>query len=145
MAEYWSIEVFHDQIPATAWRQSWGSELTEAALSHGAQEWAWIETRWGVVLELGFADEEQWLRFRALPVVRAALDAVPDPVSGLLVYRGRGGSAGATRPRRPRPTAGAGAVALDEVVTEQVVDLTRSAYCDRGALTAAGDPAVLAV
>jgi hypothetical protein len=52
--------------------------------------------------------------FRALPAVRAALDAVPDPVNGLLIYRGRGGSAGRPVPRKPRPLAGAGAVALPE-------------------------------
>jgi len=44
--------------------------------------------------------------------VRTALDSVPDPVGGLLVYRGRGGSSGASFPRRPRPLAGSGAAAL---------------------------------
>jgi hypothetical protein len=37
---------------------------------------------------------------------------VPDPINGLLVYPGRGGSAGATHPRRPRPPLGAGAAPL---------------------------------
>jgi hypothetical protein len=54
-----------------------------------------------VVFEVLFETGEQWLAFRNLPAVRAALDAVPDPVSGLLVYRGRGGGAGALKPRRP--------------------------------------------
>ncbi len=46
----------------------------------------------------------------ARPAVRAALDAVPDPLAGLLVHRGRGGGAGARVPRRPRPVAGAAAL-----------------------------------
>ena len=54
-------------------------------------------------MELGFADEDHWLRFRVLPVVRAVMDAVPDRVSGLLIYTGRGGSHGSLVPRRPRP------------------------------------------
>jgi hypothetical protein len=49
-----------------------------------------------VVFEVLFGTEEQWDAFRALPIVRAALDAVPDPVSGLTwapepplrIYRG---------------------------------------------------------
>jgi hypothetical protein len=67
-----------------------------------------------VVLEVAFPDEARWEAFRDLPATRAALDAVPDPVNGLLVHRGRGGSSGARSPRRPRPLAGAGAVALPE-------------------------------
>jgi hypothetical protein len=125
MAEYWSIEVFHGDSPATAWRHAYGTALIESGVSHGATDWTWIENQWGVVLELCFDDEEQWDRFRALPAVRAALDAVPDPVNGLLVYRGRGGAAGASSPRRPRPVPSAGAVALDEVAREVVLDITR--------------------
>jgi hypothetical protein len=64
--------------------------------------------------EVEFGDDSQWEAFRAIPAVQAALDAVPDPVNGLLVYRGRGGGSGASSPRRPRPTAGAGAMALPE-------------------------------
>jgi hypothetical protein len=40
--------------------------------------------------EVLFKAEQQWQAFRDLPTVRVALDAVPDPVSGLLIYRGRG-------------------------------------------------------
>jgi hypothetical protein len=43
--------------------------------------------------------------------MRAALDAVPDPTA-VIVYRGRGGSAGTKEPRRPRPLIGSGAAAL---------------------------------
>jgi hypothetical protein len=65
-----------------------------------------------VVLELELADEDAWERFRAGLAVRTALDAVPDPVSGVIVYKGRGGSAGRVQPRKPRPLAGSGAAAL---------------------------------
>lgn len=146
MADYWSIEVFNGSgSSAMAWRQSYGSALIESALSNGAGEWAWIETRWGVVLEVCFAEEADWLRFRGLPAVRAALDGVPDPVNGLLVYRGRGGSAGSRSPRRPRPAPTAGAMALEEVVTEHVVDLTETLPGEDAGVLAKGGPAVFAV
>jgi hypothetical protein len=67
-----------------------------------------------VVLEVAFLDEWRWERFYGRPAVQAALDAAPDPVKGLLVHRGRGGSSGSRLPRRPRPLAGAGAVELPE-------------------------------
>ena len=57
---------------------------------------------WGVMLELKFGDEEARNAFRELPALTAALDAVPDPVFGLLVYPGRGGASGAGKTRRPR-------------------------------------------
>jgi hypothetical protein len=112
--EWWSIEVFHGAFSAARWKDAHSSSLIESAISNGAVDWVWHEHRWGVAFEVAFGDEEQWQAFRALPSVRAALDAVPDPVNGLLVYRGRGGGAGVPAPRRPRPFAGAGAVALPE-------------------------------
>jgi hypothetical protein len=72
-------------------------------------------------------DEAQWEAFGQLPATAAALDAVPDRVSGLLVYRGRGGGAGARTLRRPRPTAGAGAIELPEPEDERIPDLTATA------------------
>jgi len=109
MAEWWSIEVFHGESQAASrWKDVYDTALTEAAITHGAIDWTWIEHRSGVVFEVCFTDDAQWEAFRQLPAVVAALDAVPDRVNGLLVYRGRGGGAGARRPRRPRPTAGAG-------------------------------------
>jgi hypothetical protein len=112
--EWWSIEVLHGSVSAARWKDAHGALLVEAALTNGAADWAWHEHRWGVVLELAFPDERRWERFSELPAVQAALDAVPDPVSGLAVHRGRGGSAGARLPRHPRPLAGAGAVELPE-------------------------------
>jgi hypothetical protein len=112
--EWWSIEVCNGRSSAVRWKDAHGEALVEAALTNGAVDWAWHEYRWGVVLEVAFTDEPQWERFYGLPAVQAALDATPDPVKGLVVHRGRGGSSGTRLPRRPRPLAGAGAVELPE-------------------------------
>ncbi|MDS0137613.1 MULTISPECIES: hypothetical protein [unclassified Amycolatopsis] len=115
--DHWlTIEVFDGEHSASLWRLAQGDALTEAALTNGAEQWVWHEHRWGVVLEIEFATEERRDAFRALPVVTAALDAVPDPARGLLVYPGRGGGSGSRVPRRPRPLpmAGAGAVPVPE-------------------------------
>jgi hypothetical protein len=121
--QWWSIEVV-DAAPsapgrargpsAAAWRESHGAALVEAAITHGVCEWNWAVLPWGVVFEVAFADDAGWERFRALPGVQAALDAVPDPVNGRFVYPGRGGGAGARQPRRPGPRPAAGAAALPE-------------------------------
>src|ERR1700761_1842633 len=115
MAEWWSIEVFSaEKLPASAWRYAHEDELTEAAVTHGAVYYDWHDTRYGVLFEIVFPGDREWDRFRALAVVRSALDAVPDPAEGLLIYRGRGGAAGSTRPRKPRPAPGAAALELEE-------------------------------
>jgi hypothetical protein len=116
---WWSIEVRDGEISAWNWRSAWGASLLEAALSFGAADWAWHEAPFGVVLEVGFVDSEVWDRFRHLPVVIAALDAVPSTC--LYVYPGRGGGAGAPLPRRPRPVLGSGAAPMPEMPVEQVV------------------------
>ncbi|MGY1604980.1 hypothetical protein [Geodermatophilus sp. SYSU D00815] len=119
MPEWLTVEVLDagsgaTAFPASLWQHAHGNDLVEAAVTHGALYWEWHETRWGVVLELVFPDDERLERFRDLPAVRAALDAVPDRVSGLLVYRGRGGGAGSPVPRRPRPKPVAGAAGWPE-------------------------------
>ncbi len=124
MAEWWSIEVLHGESSAVAWRDERASDMIEAALTNGARDASWQTGPWGVAFEVRFSSEEQWEAFRALPVVRAAMDAVPDPVNGLLIYRGRGGGAGAGKPRRPRPSPAAGAVGLPEPQAAAVADLT---------------------
>ena len=107
---WWSIEVLDGpRGTARAWRDSLGNALTEAAITHGAYRWQWHNHSWGVLFEIAFRTDEAWAAFRALPVVSAALDAVPDPARGLFVYPGRGGSGGLPQPRRPRPVAGGGA------------------------------------
>ena len=112
MSEWYSIEVFDGATSAALWADAHGDPLLESALSSGATDWSWHRHSWGVVLELEFADTKLWERWRGLAPVQAALDAVPDPISGLIVYRGRGGSSGDYRPRRPRPMQGSGAAAL---------------------------------
>jgi hypothetical protein len=123
MPEWLTVEVFDGDVPASGWRRAYESALVEAAVTNGASSWDWHTTRWGVVLELLFTDDERLERYRALPVVRAALDAVPDRVHGLMVYRGRGGGSGAFVPRRPRPHPAAGAAALPEPAPDRYVRL----------------------
>lgn len=124
VAEWWSIEVFHGESSALRWRDSYREAFVESAITNGAVDWAWHEHRWGVVFEVAFEDEAQWEIFRDLPQVKAALDAVPDRVNGLLIYRGRGGGAGRPSRRPRRPSAGAGALELPEPEGESVFDLT---------------------
>lgn len=81
-------------------------------------------TSGGVVIELEFIDELERDRFRELPAISAALDAVPEPVNGLLVYPGRGGGSGARVPRRPRPRPIARAGARPEPDEGQYIRLT---------------------
>ena len=130
MAEWWSIEVLHGEASAFRWQEQHDSALIEAALTNGAIDGSWHAGSWGVVFEVLFATEQQWQAFRNLPAVRAALDAVPDPVNGLIVYRGRGGGADARKPRRPKPAPAASAVSLPEPEAEPSVDLTRASPPD---------------
>lgn len=119
MAEWFSIEVVDGTSSARAWREAYGDAVVAAAHTEGVSGWEWHELGWGVVLEVELPDEFAWARLLGAAAVRAALDAVPDPVHGLSVHRGRGGSAGVAGPRRPRPHAGAGAVALPEPVDRE--------------------------
>jgi hypothetical protein len=120
--EWWSIEVLNGRSSAARWKDAYGEALIAVAFTTGAVDWAWHEHRWGVVLEVAFADEQRWEFFYGLPAVQAALDATPDPVKGLLVHRGRGGTSGTRLPRRPRPLTGAGAVELPEPEPEPIED-----------------------
>jgi hypothetical protein len=114
MAEWWSIEVLHGGASAFRWQEQHDDTLIEAALTNGAVDGSWHADHWGVVFEVCFTYERQWERFRGLAAVRAALDAVPDPLNGLLIYPGRGGGAGARDPRRRRPAPSAGSISLPE-------------------------------
>jgi hypothetical protein len=107
-----SIEVFDGAFSARSWSEAWGDQLVEHAITSGATDWAWHHSSWGVIFEIAFADEEAWQRYRDSLPVSTALDSVPDPVSGVIVYRGRGGSSSTRQPRKPRPLAGSGAAAL---------------------------------
>jgi hypothetical protein len=112
MSTWFSLEVLDGASSAALWAEAWGDALVEAALLTGASEWNWHRHSWGVVLELEFEDEDAWERFRDRAAVRAALDSVPDPLTGLVVYRGRGGSAGTWAARTKRPLIGSGSAAL---------------------------------
>src|SRR4051794_3426295 len=107
-----SIEVLDGQYSARFWAEAHGDDLIQAAILHGATDWRLHHLRWGVVLEFGFGNQEQWHRFRADAGLEAAMDGVPNPDFGLLIYRGWGGSSWPREPRRPRRLAGAGAAAL---------------------------------
>jgi hypothetical protein len=109
---WWTIEVRDGVLSAMRWKDGYGEALLEAALTHGAKRWEWTVMPGGVVLEVAFNEQDDWDRFRALPVVTAALDATPDPVNGLYVYPGRGGNAGAASPKRKPKPAGAGGAAI---------------------------------
>jgi hypothetical protein len=125
VSEWWSIEVFDaSELPARRWKDSYQDQLTEAALARGAMQWEWHEHRYGVVFEVLFDSDQQWEAFRALPAVRSALDGAPDPVNGLIVYRGRGGGAGPRKPRRPKPAPGASAMTMPEPEQERVLQRT---------------------
>lgn len=118
MAEcWWSIEVLDIAGPgwgpsAMRWRQAHGAALIEAAISHGVKDWYWHEMSSGVIFEVAFEEWDTWSVYRQLPAVIAALDATPDPIHGVLIYPGRGGSANSRVPRRPGPRSGAGAAPL---------------------------------
>ena len=112
MEQWFSIEVLDGAYGASSWADSFGDRLVESALGYGALDWAWHRHTWGVVFEIRFHSEAQWDAWRESLAVRTALDAVPDPVSGLIVYKGRGGSSGRVQPRKPKPLRGSGAAAL---------------------------------
>jgi hypothetical protein len=117
---YWmSIEVFDGRFSASSWSEAWGDQLVENALFSGAVDWNWNKSSWGVIFEVAFADEAAWERYRDSMPVQTALDSVPDPVSGLIVYRGRGGNSAAGKPRKPRPLIGSGAAALPLPLDEE--------------------------
>jgi hypothetical protein len=131
---WWSIEVFDGaELSAALWQDAHGNDLVEAAITHGAYDWVWHRHSWGVVFEIAFRSDDQWPVFRELPAVRAAFDAVPDPVNGLLTYPGRGGSSGRVQPRPRRPISGGGAAELP--IEPEIVEVTL-AECVPAATTA---------
>jgi len=121
-----SIEVLDAAFSAASWQRAYGDRLIGVALEHGATEWRWIERPWGVVLEIAFTSEDWSDRWRDVPAVRSAFDAVPDPVNGLVFHRGWGGTSGSGEPRRPRPMAGSGAAELPIPETREVLDAAAS-------------------
>jgi len=136
-----SIEVLDGPFSAQSWQDAYGDRLTTTALEHGADEWRWIYRSWGVVLEVAFGSERQCERWRGIPGVISAFDAVPDPVAGLVFHRGWGGTSGSGEPRKPRPIAGARAAELE---FDEVIDRVADAVFDssrRTAIIERDDPA----
>src|SRR6202167_2261627 len=120
MAEWWSIEVFsRERLSGSGWGHVHEDRPTQAAMTHGAMYYEWHDTEYGVIFEVLFREDADWEAFRALPAVRAALDGVPDPVDGLIIYRGRGGAAGSRNPRKPKPAPGAAELELEEPKEER--------------------------
>lgn len=122
MDEWWSIEISGGELDISAWISARGRDVIRTALEHGARDWDWVSGTWGVVLEFCFPDDLAaagggWTGFIETPLVKAALDAVPDPVNGLFRYPGRGGSSSAAVPRRPKPAPIAAAAAVPEPET----------------------------
>ncbi|MFD2091798.1 hypothetical protein [Blastococcus deserti] len=124
-----TVEVFDGGVPAAGWARAWHDRLIEAAVTGGAVFWDEHEHSWGVVLEFVFGDESRRDGFRQAPVLLAALDAVPDPVHGVLVYPHRGGGTGIRQPRRPRPVrdSGAAELPLPDPDDDRVVPCTAAA------------------
>jgi hypothetical protein len=110
MAEWFSIEVLDGDGSARLWAEVYADSVVWAAQACGATDWEIAEHSWGVLIEIELPSEEWFDALRA--EIAFALDAVPDPIGGLLVHRGRGGSAGSRLFRGPRPRLGAGAMAL---------------------------------
>jgi len=79
------------------------------------------------VFEVLFDSDAQWEAFRAQTVDRSAVDGVPDPVNGLIIYRGRGGGSGPRKPRKPKPAPSSSAMALPEPEEETFLHLAEIA------------------
>ena len=126
-----AIEIIDAAFPASSWQRAYGDALTNAAMSWSGLDWEWREFKWGLLFMVAFPSEAEYDEWRRTPVVIAALDAVPDPVNGLVFHRGWGGTSGSGEPRRGKPMAGAGGAELpvpEETVQGDVVaDVVRDA------------------
>jgi uncharacterized protein YdeI (YjbR/CyaY-like superfamily) len=123
--QYW-LQRFTRRTPQSRWSQSNRAKAT-ALIEQGAMqpagqrevEQAQADGRWDAAYAGQAAAE--------VPAdLRAALDAVPDPVSGVLVYPHRGGGDGCRQPARPRPRVAGDAAAqpLPDPDAERVLPCT---------------------
>jgi hypothetical protein len=113
-----AIEILDAAFPASSWQRAWGDALTTSAMEWSGLDWQWREFTWGLLFMVAFPTEAEYEEWRRLPAVIAALDAVPDPVSGLIFHRGWGGTSGSGEPRRGKPLTGAGGAEVPEPVEE---------------------------
>jgi hypothetical protein len=130
------MEAIDGPTAAATWADTYGDDLVREAIAHGALDWNRHDHPWGVVFEFEFLDEVDWDHFRDALTVRTAIDAAPDPLHGLMLYRGRGGSAGTWEIRRPRPLTGSGAVALPVPVETVDEDFSRGRMNERALIPA---------
>lgn len=112
MAWWMSVEIFDGAFPARVWADAHQDSLAETALTNGALDWEIKRTGDSVVFEVAFATEAQWLAFRQLEPVQNALRTAPDPLAGVIIYRGRSTDLGTLAPRKPKPRIGTGSGAL---------------------------------
>jgi len=116
-----AVEILDAQFSADSWRRAWGDALTTSAMSWSGLDWEWRHRTWGLIFLVAFPSQAEYDEWRKMPVVIAALDAVPDPVNGVVFHRGWGGTSGSGEPRRGKPLAGAGGAEIPEPI-ELVLD-----------------------
>ncbi len=119
-----AIEILDGAFPASSWQRAWGDSVTNAAMSWSGLDWDWRSFSWGLLLMIAFPSEAEYEQWRQVPAVIAALDAVPDPVNGLVFHRGWGGTSGSGEPRRGKPMAGAGGAEVpvpEDLVLDDVI------------------------
>lgn len=112
MSHWLSIEIFNGPYAAQLWADAHGDSLIEAAVLTNATDWEVKRTAWGVVFEVAFSTDAEVERFRGLEAVRLALKTVPDPITGVLIYRGRSTDTGNGSKKKPKPSKGSGSAAL---------------------------------
>jgi hypothetical protein len=117
-----AIEILDAAFPASSWQRAWGDQLTTSAMSWSGLDWEWRHRTWGLIFLVAFPSQAEYEEWRKMPVVIAALDAVPDPVNGLVFHRGWGGTSGSGEPRKGKPLVGAGGAELPEPEDEALDD-----------------------
>ena len=136
-----ALEIIDGPFSASSWQHAYGDVVTNAAMEWSGLDWEWREFKWGLLFMVAFPSEDEYLAWRSMPVVIAALDAVPDPVNGLVFHRGWGGTSGSGEPRRGKPLVGAGGAELplpvETVLDDAVAGLVRDAAGDADVRTAA--------
>jgi hypothetical protein len=107
-----SIEIFNGAYAAQLWAETHVDTFIEAAIVHGAIDWDRKKTAWGIAIEIEFESEKMWKEFRHADAVRSLLKNTPDPVNGVLIYRGRSLDGGSSARRRKKPKSGSGGAAV---------------------------------
>jgi hypothetical protein len=130
-----AIEILDAAFSASSWQHAYGDSLTTSAMSWSGLDWEWRHRTWGLIFLVAFPSQAEYEEWRKMPVVIAALDAVPDPVNGLVFHRGWGGTSGSGEPRRGKPLVGAGGAELAEPVAEVLDDVVADVVRDAAGST----------